>query len=61
MGLLLVWTRSFFSPDGKDRPWLRWAPVASSFLVLSIGIILLARAILQHGRYFGTSENLHFH
>jgi ABC-type nickel/cobalt efflux system permease component RcnA len=45
VGLILVWTRSFLKPLGQDRPWLAWLPVASSLVIMLIGVLMLARIL----------------
>ena len=45
VGLLLVWTRSLLKPQGKEKPWIAWLPVASSLLILLLGIFMFCRTL----------------
>ena len=45
VGLFLVWTRSFLKPLGQDRSWLSWLPVASSLVIILIGVLMLGRIL----------------
>jgi ABC-type nickel/cobalt efflux system permease component RcnA len=53
VGLVLVWTRSFLKPLGQDRPWLAWLPVASSLVIILIGVLMLGRILWAEGLLFG--------
>ena len=53
VGLILVWTRSFLKPLGQDRPWLSWLPVASSLVIILIGVLMLGRILWAEGLLFG--------
>lgn len=51
VGLLLVWTRSFLKSPGKEKekPWIAWLPVASSLVILLIGIFMFCRVLFPGG------------
>ena len=51
VGLLLVWTRSFLGPAGKEKAWLAWLPVASSVVVFLVGLFMFGRALLMKGTF----------
>ncbi len=51
VGLLLVWTRSFLGPAGRERAWLAWLPVASSVVVFLVGLFMFGRALLMQGTF----------
>ena len=53
VGLLLVWTRSFIGPAGKEKPWIAWLPVGSSLVVFLVGAIMFGRALLLKGTFNG--------
>jgi len=49
VGLVLVWTRSLLKPQGKERAWLSWLPVASGTAILLIGLFMFGRFFLKSG------------
>jgi ABC-type nickel/cobalt efflux system permease component RcnA len=53
VGLLLVWTRTFLGPMGKEKPWIAWLPAGSSVVVFTVGLIMFGRALLQKGTFTG--------
>jgi ABC-type nickel/cobalt efflux system permease component RcnA len=52
VGLVLVWTRSLLKPPGKEKRWISWLPVASSLVIMLIGIIMFGRIFLHGGLGF---------
>jgi len=46
-GLLMVWVGSSFLGVRDDRPLFRWLPVASGFVIIIVGIIMVARSVWE--------------